>query len=152
MKSSFVERIIHDDIKNIQLIDLQPKETFNQLLNISFCHLVIQKKVKYDLFLPSKLSNILAVGGLSIVTASSGCSLYDLIEDNQMGILVTPESPKDFQIAIEEIYHEVSEGSFCKMSISKYKNNAKEFAINHLQKENVINAFLTKVRIITSVN
>jgi colanic acid biosynthesis glycosyl transferase WcaI len=151
MKSSFVERIINDDIENIQLIDLQPKETFNQLLNISFCHLVIQKKVKYDLFLPSKLSNILAVGGLSIVTASSGCSLYDLIEDNQMGILVTPESPKDFQIAIEEIYHEVSEGSFCKMSISKYRNNAKEFAINHLQKENVINAFLTKVGIVSTL-
>jgi colanic acid biosynthesis glycosyl transferase WcaI len=152
MKSSFVERIINDDIKNIQLIDLQPKETFNQLLNISFCHLVIQKKVKYDLFLPSKLSNILAVGGLSIVTASSGCSLYDLIEDNQMGILVTPESSNDFQIAIEEIYHENSNGNFCKTNINSYKKNALDFAQSNLQKENVINSFLTKVGIISSVD
>lgn len=147
MKSNFASRIINEQIKNIQLIDLQPKETFNQLLNISFCHLVIQKKVKYDLFLPSKLSNILAIGGLSIVTASSGCSLFDLIEYNKMGILVPPESPKDLQIAIEEIYHEVSYGRFCKMVSSNYKNNAIEFAKNNLEKENVINSFLAKVGI-----
>jgi colanic acid biosynthesis glycosyl transferase WcaI len=151
MKSSFVEKIKINKIVNIQLVELQPKEVFNQLLNMAFCHLVIQKNVKQDLFLPSKLANILAVGGLCIVTANPGCSLYDLIENNKMGVLVPAESAENFKIALEEMYNEVSDGFYCRNSILSYKKNALKFAINHLQKNNVINSFLTKLGLFTSV-
>jgi colanic acid biosynthesis glycosyl transferase WcaI len=49
---------------------LQPLEMFNRFLNVADIHLVIEKISAGDLVMPSKLTKILAVGELSIVTAS----------------------------------------------------------------------------------
>lgn len=96
------------NLNNILFIDLQPTLIFNQLLNYAHCHLIIQKKqLGGDLFLPSKLSNILAVGGLCLVTASQGSSLYNLIYDNNIGILVPPEDPEKLLSKILEIHYQL---------------------------------------------
>ena len=58
--------VTEKNISNIMFIALQPINIFNQLLNYAYCHLIIQKENVGDLLLPSKLTNILAVGGLSI--------------------------------------------------------------------------------------
>jgi colanic acid biosynthesis glycosyl transferase WcaI len=42
--------------------------------------------------MPSKLTNILAVGGLSIVTANAETSLYELLDHYKMGILIEAEN------------------------------------------------------------
>lgn len=95
-------------LANILFIDLQPVEIFNQLLNYAHCHLIIQKRQNGgDLFLPSKLSNILAVGGLCVVTASPGSSLYNVILENQIGILVPPENSEELERKIIEIHYQL---------------------------------------------
>ena len=74
---------------NILFRDLQPEHLFNQLLNRAWLHLVIQKQTRTESYLPSKLMNIMAVGGLVLVTAFPGTTLHTIVHDNEAGMLVT---------------------------------------------------------------
>lgn len=75
-------------LENLKFLPLQPLNTFNKLLNMVDVHLVIQKSQATDLVMPSKLSTILAVGGLALVTANPGSELYRIIQSKNMGLLV----------------------------------------------------------------
>ena len=63
------------NLKNVFFLPLQPFNKFNSFLNMADLHLVLQKAEASDLVLPSKLSTILAVGGIAIVTANTNTSL-----------------------------------------------------------------------------
>jgi colanic acid biosynthesis glycosyl transferase WcaI len=128
-------------INNLLFIDLQPIPIFNQLLNHAYCHLVIQKESAGDLLLPSKLTNILAVGGLSIITAVKGTTLYDLIDEHQMGVLIQPENVLAFEEAIVAL---ARNNDTLKASISQ---NASEYASTYLNKANIINRFIEAVAV-----
>lgn len=125
-------------ISNIYFIPLQPSVIFNELLNHAFIHLVIQKDKAGDLLLPSKLTNILAVGGLCIVTASPGTSLSEIVAGNQIGIVIPPENSQAFWLAIQDI---ATNDSKC----DNIKKAAAVFAKSNLQKDAVIDAFLESV-------
>jgi colanic acid biosynthesis glycosyl transferase WcaI len=62
---------------------------------------VLQKSNASDLVMPSKLTTILSVGGVSIITASKNSSLYQVVEANNMGVLVEPENRIALLMAIE---------------------------------------------------
>ncbi len=66
------------DLKNVLFKPLQPYELLPALLNIADCHLVVQKKGAADAVLPSKLTNILAIGGNSVITAEESTELGQL--------------------------------------------------------------------------
>jgi len=78
-------------LQNVIFFPLQPFERFNHFLNMADVHLVIQKGNASDLVMPSKLTTILAVGGLALVTANSGTSLHKLVSTYNMGIVVDAE-------------------------------------------------------------
>lgn len=78
-------------LQNVIFFPLQPFERFNHFLNMADVHLVIQKGNASDLVMPSKLTTILAVGGLALVTANSGTSLHKLVSTHNMGIVVDAE-------------------------------------------------------------
>ena len=80
------------ELKNVNFLPIQPYENFNRFLNLADVHLVIQKAKASDLVMPSKLTTILAVGGLAIITANPGSGLHSLIEEYDMGVLVNAES------------------------------------------------------------
>ncbi|MEO7312949.1 MAG: WcaI family glycosyltransferase [Chitinophagaceae bacterium] len=126
------------NLSNLFFIDLQPLDIFNELLNHAFIHLVIQKGKASDLLLPSKLTNILAVGGLCIVTAAAGTSLCDIVDGNQLGVVIPPEDPRAFWNALNDCctYHDRAQ---------VLKANARSFAEKNLRKENVINAFISEL-------
>jgi len=126
------------NITNLVFLNLLPIEEFNRLLNTSFIHLVVQKESGSDLFLPSKLTNILGVGGCVIVTASPGTSLYDIIDTNKCGYLIPPSSLADFCDAINLLYQndELRTG---------LKVNAINYAKKNLYKSNVIEEFLNEI-------
>ena len=63
-------------------------------------HLVLQKDGASDLVMPSKLSTILAVGGVAIVTARPGASLFSIIDSNIAGLLIEPDSQSALDAAI----------------------------------------------------
>lgn len=79
-------------LQNVIFFPLQPFERFNHFLNMADVHLVIQKGNASDLVMPSKLTTILAVGGLALVTANSGTSLHKLVSTHNMGIVVDAEN------------------------------------------------------------
>jgi colanic acid biosynthesis glycosyl transferase WcaI len=133
------QEVVEKAINNILFIDLQPIPIFNQLLNYAYCHLVVQKESAGDLLLPSKLTNILAVGGLSIVTAVKGTTLYDVIDVHQMGIIVPSENVAAFESAIVTCANS-SDGKAAELS-----NNAAAYAAQYLDKARIIDGFMGEV-------
>ncbi|MEO8110613.1 MAG: WcaI family glycosyltransferase [Ginsengibacter sp.] len=89
------------NLHNVFFLPLQPSEKLNSLLNMADVHLVLQKDGASDLVMPSKLSTILAVGGVAIVTARPGSSLYSIIDSNNAGLLIEPESQSALDAAIK---------------------------------------------------
>ncbi|PSL47313.1 colanic acid biosynthesis glycosyl transferase WcaI [Chitinophaga niastensis] len=79
-------------LSNVIFLPLQPYEYFNRFLNMADIHLVIQKSSASDLVMPSKLTTIMAVGGLALITTNSGSSMYELIQRYKMGILVNADN------------------------------------------------------------
>lgn len=131
-------RIRQMELMNIQIISLQPIEEFNQLLNIAWLHLILQKKIASDLVLPSKLTNIMAVGGLILATASEQTSLYEMIGENNAGMITEPEDITAFTNAIEFLLNHPT-------IVKVFKANAYSYSCNHLAKEKILNSFLAEI-------
>ena len=91
-KEVLKEKAENMNLNNVHFMPLQPKECFNKFLNVADLHLVIQKEKASDLVMPSKLTTILAVGGLSLITANPNSSLHRVVSKHGMGILVAPEN------------------------------------------------------------
>lgn len=91
-KEILKEKAENMNLNNVHFMPLQPKECFNEFLNVADLHLVIQKEKASDLVMPSKLTTILAVGGLSLITANPNSSLHRVVSKHGMGILVAPEN------------------------------------------------------------
>lgn len=88
------------ELTNISFLPLQPLDQFNNLLNLADVHLVLQKKNAADLMLPSKLTGILSSGGLALVTADPGTSLYKAVVDHKMGVVIPSEDDDALKDAI----------------------------------------------------
>lgn len=145
-KDKLKQKVDEHLMKNIMFIDLQPVAIFNHLLNYVYCHLIIQKDEAADLLLPSKLTNILAVGGLAIVTANPGTTLYNVIDKHQMGITIPPNDELALYNTIFNLVQKVNlEDSF--IDINKLKLAALDYANNFLNKDFVIDRFLESISI-----
>lgn len=132
-KDILEENAIKQDLKNICFCSLQPIEKFNAFLNMADVHLIIQKKGASDLVMPSKLTTILAVGGLPLVTACPGSSLYEEIIENNIGILVEPENEHEFTNTLLKI---------CTTEHPEIKRNARKYAENHLSIDKVLSRYI----------
>jgi colanic acid biosynthesis glycosyl transferase WcaI len=119
-------------LENVYFLPLQPFDRFNQFLNVADVHLVIQKSNASDLVMPSKLTTILAVGGLALITADEDSSLYSLVEGYNMGLLVKPDDQKALN---EGIHKAVLQDNYI---ITK---NARAYAQSHLSIEGVMESF-----------
>ena len=119
-------------LENVIFYPIQPFEKFNRFLNMADVHLVIQKAGASDLVMPSKLSTILAVGGLALVTANPGSGLHALVDKYRMGILVNAE---DQQALNEGVALAVSNES------AGITGNARAYAAEHLAISGVMGRF-----------
>ena len=120
------------NLRNVIFFPLQPFDKFNQFLNIADVHLVIQKSNASDLVMPSKLTTILAVGGLALITADKGSSLYSLIREHKIGLLIEAENQQAFNAGIHKA---ISEDNFV------INNNARAYAEAHLSIESIMRTF-----------
>lgn len=120
------------DLKNVIFFPLQPFERFNHFLNMADVHLVIQKANAGDLVMPSKLTTIMAVGGLAVITANPGTSLCEEVQLRNIGILVAAED----QAALNEaIYAAVNNET------GHITGNAREYALNYLAIDKIMIRF-----------
>lgn len=136
--------VLTNQISTILFIDLQPNNIFNHLLNYAHCHLVIQKKQAADLLLPSKLSNILAVGALSIITAEPITSLFNIVQNNNLGLVIEPENEFVLQETIQNVYANLISNQESD-KFNDIRNNAKNYAAKYLNKKLIINSFMKYV-------
>jgi colanic acid biosynthesis glycosyl transferase WcaI len=120
-------------LTNIHFLPLQPIEKFNAFLNMADVHLIIQKKNAGDLVMPSKLTNILSVGGLAIVTCDAGTTLYKTLQENTIGIAIAPENPAMLSQSILQAIN----------NNSKIRHTAREYAVTLLSKDTILSRYLS---------
>jgi colanic acid biosynthesis glycosyl transferase WcaI len=120
------------DLHNVVFFPLQPFDKFNRFLNTADVHLVIQKANASDLVMPSKITTILAVGGLAVITANKDSSLHSLIETFNMGILVQAENQHALDEGIAKAIG-TKDGTI--------RRNARAYAENHLSIDKIMERF-----------
>lgn len=123
-------------LRNTIFFPLQPLEAFNRFLNMADVHLVIQKSHASDLVMPSKLTTILAVGGIALITANEGTGLYELVSRHEMGILVAAEDQDALQAGIGRAVWD---------NTTAIARNARNFAADHLSISGVMMRFKEQV-------
>ncbi|UYG06054.1 glycosyltransferase WbuB [Halomonas sp. M4R1S46] len=134
-KARLVELVRRKGLNNVHFAPLQPYEDLPALLASADCHLVIQKRGAADAVLPSKLTNILAVGGNAVITADPDTSLGLLCEE-QTGIatLVEPESVDALVAGIERA-----------LRMPEHNAVASDYASKNLDKHNVMTRFQAEI-------
>ncbi|WP_304304687.1 glycosyltransferase WbuB [Pseudacidovorax intermedius] len=123
-----------EGLENVQMMDLQPFEKLNELLNLADIHLLPQRSDAADLVLPSKLTGMLASGRPVIATAHKETELGQIFMDAQCGVIVEPESSEALASAILKLAED-----------EKYREllgkNARQYAIKKLDKESILQFF-----------
>ncbi|WP_257668487.1 WcaI family glycosyltransferase [Parapedobacter tibetensis] len=119
-------------LTNIRFLPLQPYEKLSALLATADIHLVLQKKSAADLVMPSKLTGILAAGGCALVTASPGTSLYEVVMDYNLGIIIEPESEQDLLAGLLTALNG---------NLEEYRANARAYAVEQLSKQTIMERF-----------
>jgi colanic acid biosynthesis glycosyl transferase WcaI len=121
-------------LSNIIFFPVQSKEVFNEFLNMADLHLVLQKANAGDLVMPSKLTTILAVGGASIITASKGTSLYEMVVEQDFGYIVEPGRHELLTRLILDIKLDDN--------LERKRINARNYATKYLNVDTVMNDFV----------
>ncbi|MDB5138681.1 MAG: colanic acid biosynthesis glycosyl transferase WcaI [Mucilaginibacter sp.] len=137
-KNKLVKTVKDKALVNVSFLPVQDKNVFNEFLNMADVHLILQKANAEDLVMPSKLSTILAVGGICIVTSYPDTSLYKVIKEYDLGHIVPPESQELLEKKILEV-------SLNKSEVEKMRNNARSYAEKYLNLNNIMNDFIAQV-------
>ncbi len=120
------------NLKNLSFLPIQPFEKFNEFLNLADVHLVIQKASASDLVMPSKLTTILSVGGLALITANPGSGLHTLVNDHNIGLVVEAENQQALNNGILKATKEDN---------SALNDRARVYAENYLAIEMIMRRF-----------
>ncbi len=132
-KSKLQDMVSEMGLDNVFFMPLQPLEKFNQFLNMADVHLVIQKAKAGDLVMPSKLTNILSVGGLALITANKDSGLYALTKKYSIGLVVEAENQDALNKGILNILN--------MKNVDDIKNNSRIYAEKFLNINNVMKNF-----------
>lgn len=134
-KNRLVQMSIDLKLTNIKFFSLLPPSDFQSLLACADCHLVLQKKGAADAVLPSKLTNILAVGGNAVVTAEQNTTLGVLCREFPgLAVLVRPEEVDQLVSGIEQAL------------LRSHPNPvAQKYARDHLDRDVILERFLSAV-------
>lgn len=132
-----LQRLAQDhQLNNIFFIPTQPLENFNNLLNMTDVHLVLQKKNACDLMMPSKLTAIWSAGGLALVTAERGSTLHALISENEMGVVIDCENE---DLLLEAIL------DCCLADHATMNVNARKYAEQSLNKHHILHELMEQL-------
>lgn len=122
-------------LNNVVFAPLQPYEDLPALLASADCHLVIQKRGAADAVLPSKLTNILAVGGNALITADPETSLGLLCAEYPgIATLIEPESVDALVSGIERV-----------LTMPVPNTIATGYACEYLDKDQILTRFLSEI-------
>jgi colanic acid biosynthesis glycosyl transferase WcaI len=118
--------------RNIRLLDIQPVEELNDLLNLADIHLLPQVAEAADLVMPSKLSGMLASGKPVIATAKSGTQIETVLRGR--GVVVPPGDASAFLSALVNLARNKSQQS-------ELGARGREYAVRTLDSAKILSAF-----------
>jgi colanic acid biosynthesis glycosyl transferase WcaI len=131
-------------LSNLSFKPLMPWKRVPEMLALADIHLVIQKKGIADVVLPSKLTNILAVGGYALVAAEKKSELGQL---NEMypGIYkrIEPECLDSFISGLNELLTK---------NLCSYNSVARVYADRYLDKDKILSEFAKDLKSIAYKN
>jgi len=136
-KDKLMNLVTERILPNFLFLPLQPLSLFNELLNIADVHLILQKRNACDLVMPSKLSPILSVGGLALITAETDSSLCQLINQYAMGVVISCENEGLLGKAILHC---------CEQDYSAMNSNGRSYAEKFLNRDFVIEQMMLQVQ------
>ncbi len=123
-------------LNNVMFFPLQSYDALPALLKMADCHLVVQKRGAADAVLPSKLTNILAVGGNAVITAEPETELGQLCNIVPgIAVCVEPESVNALVCGIQRA-----------LRMPKVNTVARDYAERTLDKDNVLSQFIADIR------
>ncbi len=131
-KKSLMNLVSSKNLSNVKFFPLQLYDRLSSMLAMADLHLVLQKKAAADLVLPSKLMTLLAAGGVAIVTAEDKTTLYDLIKNHNLGILIPPEDTNALVSAIQ---------SNLNQDLSEIQKNSRIYAVEKLSIHQILTNF-----------
>ena len=135
-KTRLEKMVSERGLPNVKFFPLQSYDALPALLKMGDCHLVVQKRGAADAVLPSKLTNILAVGGNAVITAEPETELGQLCKSYPgIAVCVEPESVQALVTGIEQA-----------LVMPKENTVAREYAERTLEKENVLSQFIADIR------
>ena len=139
LRSSAAQRCL----SNIDFKSLQAWEDVPKILAMADVHLVVQKRGAADAVLPSKLTNILSAGGHALVTADPHTELGRMA-DHHPGLYEVVE-PEDATAFVEGLERCLAKDT------TKPNMVARQYALDFLNKEKVINRFVKDLRALTEL-
>ena len=134
LKKRLLDDVKKRNINNMVFLPLQPTKDLGALLTMADIHLVTQDKSISDYVFPSKLTNILSAGGVSIISANPETQLSQLVKRNGLGYLIKPNSESELYAAINHLLINKSQHN----TIS---TNARKYAKKYLSKDKILNNF-----------
>jgi colanic acid biosynthesis glycosyl transferase WcaI len=117
---------------NVTMLPLQPLVRLNDLLNAADIHILPQRASAADLMMPSRLSAMLSSGRPVIATAHPGTQVAQIVEGR--GIAVPAEDAPTLHAAVLRLV-ENEEERLC-LGLA-----AREYAVKHLGKQQVLEQF-----------
>ncbi len=137
VKKRLENEVLKRNIINVTFLPLQPEADLGALLTLADIHLITQDQNISDYVLPSKLTNILSVGGVAIVSANHDTQLSNLIEKYDIGYLVKPNSEEELLEAITELISNETE-------LARIGKNARKYAEQYLSQDQILTEFASK--------
>jgi colanic acid biosynthesis glycosyl transferase WcaI len=135
-KTELIKMAETQGLTNLDFLPLQGFDVFNEFLNMADIHLVLQKANASDLVMPSKLTTILSVGGLALVTANEGTTLHDVIKTHEMGVIIPAENENRLAEAIVNI---------AENNHDQFRINARRYAEQFLDKRNILPKMMSDI-------
>jgi len=105
------------------------------MLSAADIHLVIQKGGAADLVMPSKLTNILAVGGHAIVTANEDTELGQLAKAHPGVLEICP--PED----VNALVRLIANATKMDKEAGVFNAKARQYAEDYLDRDGVLTTF-----------
>lgn len=135
VKNSLIDQQHELEIDNIKFLPLQPYNDLPSLLSAADCHLVVQKFGAADAVLPSKITNIFAVGGNAVITAEESTSLGKICSMHDgIATLVKPECATSLK-----------EGILRTLEMHKPNLIATKYAKENIDRDQVLSKFLSDI-------
>jgi len=122
------------NITNVHFRPLVPTKDLGALLTLADIHLITQDQNISDLVLPSKLTNILSAGGVSIISSNHGTQLAQLVNQYNIGLLINPNSVDELYNGINIIFSNTD-------MYNRIGKNARKYALEFLSKNSILKDF-----------